>query len=275
MTIDGGEIISLPGGDVQVYDEGSGNGAPIVLLHCYSCSLHWWDHLAPILAENHRVIRIDLLGHGGSAEAVERLLDRGPGRAGRRGARPARRPGRGRGRALDGIRGRGRARRPRQPTGRPGGQTSTRGPTQLTTAPPLTRQARLRAGARGGHLASEPRTSRVKDATGDAFAPGYEISRTASPNPDQVVNDYNAMTFTSFKEARAGGRGLRGRDAARPAPPPDPPVPLLVDLRRRGPDLRPGHTPRTPTRRSPARRSKPSGGPGTHPTSRSPTRPRR
>ena len=37
-----------------------------MLLHCYSCSLHWWDQLAPILAENHRVIRIDLLGHGGS-----------------------------------------------------------------------------------------------------------------------------------------------------------------------------------------------------------------
>ena len=29
---------------------------------------------------DHRVIRIDLLGHGGSAEALERLRDRGPGR---------------------------------------------------------------------------------------------------------------------------------------------------------------------------------------------------
>ena len=65
-TIDGGRILGLPGGDVQVYEEGSGGGAPIVLIHCYSCSLHWWDELAPILAENHRVVRIDLLGHGGS-----------------------------------------------------------------------------------------------------------------------------------------------------------------------------------------------------------------
>ena len=37
-----------------------------MLIHCYACSLHWWDRLAPLLAENHRVIRIDLLGFGGS-----------------------------------------------------------------------------------------------------------------------------------------------------------------------------------------------------------------
>jgi pimeloyl-ACP methyl ester carboxylesterase len=68
VTVDGGRILELPGGDVQVVEEGSPgqSAAPIVLLHCYSCSLHWFDRLAPLLAENHRVIRIDLLGHGGS-----------------------------------------------------------------------------------------------------------------------------------------------------------------------------------------------------------------
>ena len=35
-------------------------------MHCYACSLHWWDELAPLLARRHRVVRIDLLGHGGS-----------------------------------------------------------------------------------------------------------------------------------------------------------------------------------------------------------------
>jgi pimeloyl-ACP methyl ester carboxylesterase len=65
-TIDGGEILELPGGQVQVFEEGSGTGAPIVLLHCYTCSLHWWDSVAPILSTDRRVIRIDLLGHGGS-----------------------------------------------------------------------------------------------------------------------------------------------------------------------------------------------------------------
>ena len=71
VTVEGGQILQLPGGDVQVSDlepavGSQGLGAPIVLLHCYSCSLHWFDQLAPILAENHRVIRIDLLGFGGS-----------------------------------------------------------------------------------------------------------------------------------------------------------------------------------------------------------------
>jgi pimeloyl-ACP methyl ester carboxylesterase len=72
LTVDGGEILSLPGGDVQVTDSGepagSRPGAPIVLLHCFDCSLHWWDSMLPLLSENHRVIRIDLLGHGGSAK---------------------------------------------------------------------------------------------------------------------------------------------------------------------------------------------------------------
>ena len=69
VTVDGGQIVNLPGGDVQVLDlpaPADATGAPIVLVHCYLCSLEWWDELAPLLADNHRVIRIDLLGHGGS-----------------------------------------------------------------------------------------------------------------------------------------------------------------------------------------------------------------
>ena len=45
---------------------GANPGQPIVLLHCYACSLHWFDRIEPLLAERHRVIRIDLLGFGGS-----------------------------------------------------------------------------------------------------------------------------------------------------------------------------------------------------------------
>ncbi len=39
---------------------------PIVLLHGFGASLHWWDRIVPLLARRHRVIRIDLLGFGGS-----------------------------------------------------------------------------------------------------------------------------------------------------------------------------------------------------------------
>ena len=69
VTVEGAEIVRLAGGEIQVLDQPARSrrpGATIVLLHCYLCSLQWWDELAPLLAEEHRVIRIDLLGHGGS-----------------------------------------------------------------------------------------------------------------------------------------------------------------------------------------------------------------
>ena len=70
VTIDGGRVVELPGGAVQIFEQGPvlriRPGAPIALVHCYACSLHWWDRLAPLLARRHRVVRIDLLGHGGS-----------------------------------------------------------------------------------------------------------------------------------------------------------------------------------------------------------------
>jgi pimeloyl-ACP methyl ester carboxylesterase len=40
-------------------------GAPIVLLHCFACSLHRWDRVVPLLERRHRVVRLDLLGFGG------------------------------------------------------------------------------------------------------------------------------------------------------------------------------------------------------------------
>ena len=78
VTVSGGRILDLPGGAVQVVEQGPTVGKlprvagrqaarpPIVLLHCFGCSLHWWDRMVPLLARRHRVIRIDLLGFGGS-----------------------------------------------------------------------------------------------------------------------------------------------------------------------------------------------------------------
>jgi pimeloyl-ACP methyl ester carboxylesterase len=88
VTVDGARIISLPGGDLQVLDEGPRDAPPIVLLHCYTCSINWWGRLIPLLDRDHRVIAIDLLGHGGSemprsgysmqdqAQLVAQVLDR-------------------------------------------------------------------------------------------------------------------------------------------------------------------------------------------------------
>ncbi|HEU4460981.1 MAG TPA: alpha/beta fold hydrolase [Solirubrobacterales bacterium] len=89
VTVPGGRIFDLPSGDLQVAEHGSRSGAPIVLIHCYTCAMDWWDGMLPHLEAGHRVIAIDLLGHGGSekpgdgytppnqaravAEALERL----------------------------------------------------------------------------------------------------------------------------------------------------------------------------------------------------------
>jgi pimeloyl-ACP methyl ester carboxylesterase len=66
VNVEGGQIVQAFGGDVQVTEDGPPGGSPIVLLHCYACSLRWWDNILPLLDKNYRVIRIDLLGHGGS-----------------------------------------------------------------------------------------------------------------------------------------------------------------------------------------------------------------
>jgi len=89
VTVEGGRILDLPEGEVQAVDRGPREAAPIVLIHCYTCSLNWWDRVMPLLERDHRVVAIDLLGHGGSekpssgytpedqaslvAEALERL----------------------------------------------------------------------------------------------------------------------------------------------------------------------------------------------------------
>ncbi len=47
-------------------DHGPRDGSPIVLIHCFSCAINWWDGMMPLLDKAHRVIAVDLLGHGGS-----------------------------------------------------------------------------------------------------------------------------------------------------------------------------------------------------------------
>ncbi len=49
MNVDGGRIVETSIGGLQVLDEGDPKGPPIVLIHCYTCSLHWRDRLAPRL----------------------------------------------------------------------------------------------------------------------------------------------------------------------------------------------------------------------------------
>lgn len=66
VTVPGGEILELAGGEVQAIDRGPRDGEPIVLLHCFTCAIDYWDGMLPALAAEHRVLAVDLRGHGGS-----------------------------------------------------------------------------------------------------------------------------------------------------------------------------------------------------------------
>ena len=61
----GGVIIDTSVVQANVRVEGA--GVTIVLIHGFGAAIDWWDEIAPQLAADHRVIRIDLIGHGGTA----------------------------------------------------------------------------------------------------------------------------------------------------------------------------------------------------------------
>jgi pimeloyl-ACP methyl ester carboxylesterase len=66
VTEPGGRILDLPGGDLEVVEKGPRSASPIVLIHCFTCAINYWNKMIPALSRQHRVVAIDLLGHGGS-----------------------------------------------------------------------------------------------------------------------------------------------------------------------------------------------------------------
>ncbi|HXR30160.1 MAG TPA: alpha/beta hydrolase [Solirubrobacterales bacterium] len=66
VTEPGGRILNVSGTELQAIERGPRNASPIVLVHCFTCAIDWWDGMIPLLAREHRVVAIDLLGHGGS-----------------------------------------------------------------------------------------------------------------------------------------------------------------------------------------------------------------
>jgi pimeloyl-ACP methyl ester carboxylesterase len=203
VTVEGGRILQLPGGDVQVVEEGPTAGGPrqsgpaIVLVHCSNCSLHWWDRIAPLLAERHRVIRIDLLGHGGSEKPSSgySIEDQGALVAG----------------ALSQLDVEGAV-----VVGQSMGfSASVALATQASQL--VDRLVNLDEGpdpdmcefpfiARLGYTPVLGEASwrvapdfAIKDGYEDAFAPGFDVE-SGFDDPDQVVDDFRAMTFTSFKD---------------------------------------------------------------------------
>jgi pimeloyl-ACP methyl ester carboxylesterase len=55
-----------PDAPVKLYYRDEGSGKPILLIHGFGASTFTWRRVAPALAENHRVIAVDLKGFGQS-----------------------------------------------------------------------------------------------------------------------------------------------------------------------------------------------------------------
>jgi pimeloyl-ACP methyl ester carboxylesterase len=60
---------SIDGEGLAVYE--TGEGPPLVLIHGFSVDHTWWDRVVPALAKRHRVVTVDLLGHGRSPKPTE------------------------------------------------------------------------------------------------------------------------------------------------------------------------------------------------------------
>lgn len=202
VTVDGGEILQLAGGDAQVWEDGptagGGGDPPIVLIHCYSCSLHWWDRLTPLLSERHRVIRIDLLGHGGSekpqsgysmedqgalvAEALNELDVEGAVVVGHSlGATVATALADQSSELVDRV--------------VDIDQAPNNGFGELPFIARVTYVPVL-----GQLLDRISPDFAIKDGFEEAFAPGFDLE-SGFENPDQVVEDFRAMTYTSYDES--------------------------------------------------------------------------
>ncbi|WP_433444800.1 alpha/beta fold hydrolase [Nonomuraea sp. CA-141351] len=64
--------LSLEDGNIQVCQDGPRDAPVLLLIHGSASSTRSWDALVPMLTGSHRVIRIDLPGHGRSAEPADR-----------------------------------------------------------------------------------------------------------------------------------------------------------------------------------------------------------
>lgn len=189
-----GRVVELPGEDLQVLDVGPRHAPPIVLIHGYTGSIRWWDRVIPRLARRHRVVAVDLLGHGGSdkprdgysiphqARLVARALTA-------RGVSGATVVGHSMGgsvavalaadhpKAVERLLVLDMATRP----------SSGEGFVERLSHTPVVGQL-LR------HLATD---DTIRDGYEDAFAAGFEV-------PDRVVEDFRAMTYSSYIQAREG-----------------------------------------------------------------------
>lgn len=196
-----------------------GNGPAIVLIHGFGAAMDWWDEIAPALAADHQVIRVDLIGHGGteaprSGYAIERQAALVKGVLDKLGAGRVTVIGHSMGgevavafAEIDP----GRVERMVLIDSPPGGDASFNLLARLAFVPVI------------GELLSRLETDGViRKGLQQGFAPGF-------PVPERFVADFRQLTYTAFRSAHDGSAEFR---TAKPTPQRlaalDPVPPLLV-----------------------------------------------
>ncbi len=202
VTTDGAELADTSGGTLQVLEEGDPKGTAVVLIHGYAGSMRWYDKLAELLGTDHRVIRVDLLGHGGSEKpsagyAIPHQASATAEALASLGVANATVVGHSLGAAV------AIALAEQSPELAAKMVNLDEAPsddyendaefTEDVAHVPVIGQALSRA------LDVAP-TSIVRDQYEIAFAPGFNIA-SGFENPDQVVDDLSEMTYTAFTEA--------------------------------------------------------------------------
>src|SRR5690242_20111336 len=71
-----GEFLDLSGARVYYYAAGTrGAGVPVVFLHGFATSSRLWADVVPLIPAGHRLVIVDLLGHGRSDRPLHRPVD--------------------------------------------------------------------------------------------------------------------------------------------------------------------------------------------------------
>ena len=190
-------VLDLPGGDLHVTDRGPRDAPTILLVHCYTCSMDYWQRLQPLLVRDHRVIAVDLLGHGSSempddgysmehqADTIAEALDALD-------AKPVLAVGQ----SLGGPVSTALAQRhPDKVRGLVIMDSSSQ--TKYVSLPLTAKLARMPV--IGPALKQVAPDSTIHKELSKAFHEGFDF-------PDSFVDDVKAMTYTSFAESYEGGR---------------------------------------------------------------------
>jgi pimeloyl-ACP methyl ester carboxylesterase len=186
-----------------VVDHGPRDASPIVLIHCFTCAINYWDGMMPLLARTHRVIAVDLLGHGGSEKPSSgysvpnqaKLVAEALGRLGVRDAEVV-------GHSLGGGVAVALAQQSPELVGRvvivdtaPTNDSGSLGLLANLAFAPVIGEAFWRI---------KPDFA-VRKGLEVAFAPGFDV-------PDKFVADLNRMTFTAYDEAAAALDDYKGEE---------------------------------------------------------------